>query len=534
MKLNLKWVADEIGDTYKTWRKGEIVLLNAQTGTGKTHFIKNVLVDHIEDYEKILLVCNRTNLKRQLKRDLLLKYGLDVPESLEDLDKITTIANIIITSYHAIQDSVLDQNYNLTKQKSDLGNFGCIILDEAHFIFTDSSFNNKCRISLEELIRTYHRYTTKIFISATMDEIKIPINNYLEKLLGKKPKVHDYTTGTDYSYVNPKYFRNIKNIIANIKNDTTDDKWLVFVSNFDDADKVEKELGSDICSIIKSGTKSEELSSIINNSKFEKKVLVATKTLDNGINIEDEKLKNIVIMAYDKTTFIQMLGRKRIDINNAQTVNLYIHTRYKKSFSHKLLIYNKKQKEVELYQKDKNLFNRKYDNNLKSIGKLNDLFYRGLDGNFKLNTTGRYRLVKDKKYAEYMVSKFEAEGEFAFVTEQLSWLGLEYTFDESNLTGNIILNEDVIKLEDYLESLLDTKVLEEDQIKLKELLTSEAYKIDRKLLQGTKKMHPDTFNSIMEKTLKLPYKVTATKTSKRVNDKVKKYTYWTIVKTFVI
>ena len=525
--MNLKWVADEIGDTYKTWRKGEIVLLNAQTGTGKTHFIKNVLVDHIEDYEKILLVCNRTNLKRQLKRDLLLRYGLDVPESLEDLDKITTIANIVITSYHAIQDSVLDQNYNLTKQKSDLGNFGCIILDEAHFIFTDSAFNNKCRISLEELIRTYHRYTIKIFISATMDEIKIPINNYLERLLGKKPKIHDYTTGTDYSYVNPKYFKNIKDIIATIKNDTTDDKWLVFVSNFDDADKIDKELGDDICSVIKSGTKSEELSSIINNSKFEKKVLVATKTLDNGINIEDEELKNIVIMAYDKTTFIQMLGRKRIDINNAQTVNLYINTRYKKSFSHKLLQYNKKQKEVELHQEDENLFNRKYDNDLRNLGKLlNDLFYRGLDGKWKLNIAGLYRLVKDKKFAEYMIKKFDTAGEFAFITEQLSWLGLGYTFDESNLTGNIILNEDVIKLEDYLKRIVGKKLFSEEQ----EELTK---KIIYELLNGrgmdyrTKKLKPSTLEKILRDDLKLNYIVNSKKDGNKSSETYMKR-YWII------
>ena len=108
---------------------------------------------------------------------------------------------------------------------------------------------------------------------------------------------------------------------------------------------------------------------------------------------------------------------------------------------------------------------------------------------------------------------------------------MEDTFEEEYLIEEVILDEDIETLESYLESLLDTKVLEEDQIKLKELLTSEAYQINRSLLQGTKKMHPDTFNSIMEKTLKLPYKVTATKTSKREDGKPKKYTYWTIVKT---
>ncbi|HBI37937.1 MAG TPA: hypothetical protein DDY71_09860, partial [Spirochaetia bacterium] len=251
------------------------------------------------------------------------------------------------------------------------------------------------------------------------------------------------------------------------------------------------------------------------------------KTLDNGINIEDEELKNIVIMAYDKTTFIQMLGRKRIDINNAQTVNLYINTRYKKSFSHKLLQYNKKQKEVELHQEDENLFNRKYDNDLRNLGKLlNDLFYRGLDGKWKLNIAGLYRLVKDKKFAEYMIKKFDTAGEFAFITEQLSWLGLGYTFDESNLTGNIILNEDVIKLEDYLKRIVGKKLFSEEQ----EELTK---KIIYELLNGrgmdyrTKKLKPSTLEKILRDDLKLNYIVNSKKDGNKSSETYMKR-YWII------
>ena len=55
-RLNLKWVTDEIGDSYKEWKKGDIVTIKAQTGTGKTYFIKNVMIRNIEDYEKMLLI----------------------------------------------------------------------------------------------------------------------------------------------------------------------------------------------------------------------------------------------------------------------------------------------------------------------------------------------------------------------------------------------------------------------------------------------------------------------------------------------
>ena len=42
--LNLKWVSDTIGEEYKQWRKGDIITIQAQTGTGKTYFVKNVLI----------------------------------------------------------------------------------------------------------------------------------------------------------------------------------------------------------------------------------------------------------------------------------------------------------------------------------------------------------------------------------------------------------------------------------------------------------------------------------------------------------
>lgn len=43
IKLNLKFVSDVIGEDYKKWKRGEIVLISAQTGTGKNYFIENVL-----------------------------------------------------------------------------------------------------------------------------------------------------------------------------------------------------------------------------------------------------------------------------------------------------------------------------------------------------------------------------------------------------------------------------------------------------------------------------------------------------------
>ena len=65
------------------------------------------------------------------------------------------------------------------------------------------------------------------------------------------------------------------------------------------------------------------LENIIKKEQFEQRVVIATKVLDNGVNIKDPQLKHIVIDAYEKTEFLQMLGRKRW-INEEDHAFLYI------------------------------------------------------------------------------------------------------------------------------------------------------------------------------------------------------------------
>ncbi|KOY66346.1 DEAD/DEAH box helicase family protein [Clostridium sporogenes] len=528
-KLDLEWVTQAIGEEYKKWNRGDIIKINAQTGTGKTYFIKNKLIPHLEEYENLLYICNRTNLKRQLKKDLLEQFSKEIPYiknkngqyklkkgkrilDIKELDKITTIGNVTITSYHAIQNSELDREYKINNFNTD---YDYIVMDECHYIFADGSFNNKCRLAFDKLIKENYHFSIKIFISATMDGINDCINKSIEFILGIKPKIWTYTTKIDYSYVNTKYFKQIDDIIQSIKNDKSDGKWLVFVSDLNVGKKIIEEIGKDKSSLIKAGTRNnEELNNIINNSKFEKKVLVATKALDNGINISDTKLTNMVIMAWDKITFIQMLGRKRINIENAQEINLYIPTRYKKSFSSKINTYNKKRKEIELFNRDINAFNRKYDNDLDKIAKLNDLFYRDLNGEWKINKVGNLRLFLDMQFAGEMVKRFKIEGEFAFIYKQLEWIRRLDNFDEFNLIENVISNNEVESLEKYLEKIQGEKLFDEEQQELSNLIIKELITISDKVDYRTQKLKPSTIENILRNQLNLDYAVKSKRETK--------------------
>lgn len=474
-KLNLKWVTDSIGEDYKEWDNGDIILLQAQTGTGKTYFIKNKLINYINPYERLLLVCNRINLKRQLKMDLLKKYHKNIPMiqdkkgkdtdkiDLEALDSISHIENITIKSYQSIGDMAILHEYDGAEM--DL-TYDYIVMDEAHYILADGGFNNKCRLAYKYLVKKYMKHTVKIFISATMEEIEKPIENSIKdakNIFGKKPTIKKYYTGTDYSYVNPIYFKNDLNIIINsIKNDKSDEKWLIFVTSKDNGDKIHDALGDEISTTIYKGSKNEELESIIQDSKFNKKVLIATKVIDNGINIEDDKLTNIVVMAWDRITFIQELGRKRIDIDNPQEVNLWIPTRYKKSFTNKANTCEQQINEAKLLIENENEFNKKYDNDMNEIATMNHLFYhenmKTGKGKWMVNNMGFVRTQNDLDFYTQMQVLFKLDKDFAFIHIQLEWLNLDDTFQESKLLEEVILDDDRTELQKFLDNAYDDDI----------------------------------------------------------------------------
>lgn len=73
--------------------------------------------------------------------------------------------------------------------------------------------------------------------------------------------------------------------------------------------------------------------SLVKNSKFSQKILIATSILDNGVNIIDTELKNIVIFESNSTEMVQMAGRKRCLNGDFDTFNLYLKDETKKSLA---------------------------------------------------------------------------------------------------------------------------------------------------------------------------------------------------------
>ncbi|MDK0890705.1 DEAD/DEAH box helicase [Clostridium perfringens] len=548
VNLKLKWISDVIGKDYKQWKDGDIIKIQAQTGTGKTRFIigdKNNrgLVDNMNCFEKMIYICNRTELKRQVKLDLLKKYNKKIEYinkeekqvDTEWLDKQTVIENVTIATYHAIAEGKLDNIY-LNKDNS-LDFYKYIVCDECHFFLTDSSYMNKTYLAFKELIQKSYNKSIRIFISATMQEVSNTIDksfeNNNEKVLGRKKEIHEYTSNIDYSYLNVKYFKKLEtDVYQLIKNDNTDDKWLIFVTSKEKGQALKEKLNDNniTSDFIHSSKKSIEKENILNTGTFKTKVLITTKCLDNGVNIKDDKVKNLVILAYDKVTFIQELGRKRFNILNAPIINLYIPMLSVKSFNTLLHRQGKKFNDLDLYKDNIEAFKRKYNDNTNYP---KDLFHLNKDMEYTVNLLGYARLFNDNTFCKDIRNKLYND-EFAYIKEQLSWLGLEDTFDKNDLIEDVVDIEDIERLEDFLEKAYNNnekftkeyftetinKIIEKDS-RMKKVLNEIDNRKNRK--KGMK-----IYNKLFDK-LQINYVVGSKVKKETIDGKRKNITHWIVL-----
>lgn len=105
-------------------------------------------------------------------------------------------------------------------------------------------------------------------------------------------------------------------------------KWLVFVSQKSFGKAALKELINrnipaayiDAEFAVPKETKED----LVTQQHFNEAVLIATPVIDNGINIIDSNVKNIVLYSTDHTTFMQELGRRRILSTETDPVHIWV------------------------------------------------------------------------------------------------------------------------------------------------------------------------------------------------------------------
>lgn len=183
-----QYVKDLIGNSWLSWNPEIPNFISAQTGTGKNTFVEDEIIktvltqnrkkDKENQRQKILLILNRTALKRKTIKQLattIAKYTGDFhhEEQLADysplgIDKhIHKLGDIFIVTYQSLSE---EYGKKLLKEN----HFEYVILDECHFFTSDSLFNAKTQTVLCNILQ-HCIGAIRIYMSSTIETVFEPI-----------------------------------------------------------------------------------------------------------------------------------------------------------------------------------------------------------------------------------------------------------------------------------------------------------------------------------------------------------------------
>ena len=315
------YVTDVIGETYKHWQTG-VVLINAGTGTGKTTFVVKTLNEWAEiTGTKILYLCNR----RALKSQVIEQAEAEQKAKTLDDDAPNDSAgeeHLDIWTYQALEKMKL---YYPEKLNHFLWQYRYIVADEAHYFMFDAQFNHDTVVSYDAL-KALWEHKIVIYMSATADYMF----QHLENMDAVKAEQR-YNVDKDTGYVDKlQLYWNEHQLECWLNSIPDGEKALVFMETTDDVKKWRNKYGDaavGYCSVhnknVKKADGLNDLETCLNNGVLQKKYTFTTKVLDNGVDIKDEALKHIFVETWEIDEAMQMFGRKR-PLTEDDTCTFYI------------------------------------------------------------------------------------------------------------------------------------------------------------------------------------------------------------------
>lgn len=543
-------VSDAIGDDYKKWNKGDNVIISFPTGTGKTYFVLNVLVPYAKKLnKKIVMFCNRIALYEQINNtvdeDMKEYIELQTYQSTEyQIGNIITedvLYYIFDEAHYIFQDSSFNEGtgewYKHFFSTSRLSFGICIYLsatpDDIYMLLANRT---KYHFNIDDYLEYYGKLTALYNRKHENDKYEyykhyISEADYYTDYTGKTPYSYGdwiyeniqshkselakiYSQDVCYDYLTCKYFSDYEEIKKRIAE--SEDKWLIFVSKKSDGKILLEELNRQfagtqkkavfITSMSKHSTGEDniEFRHITEEEKFSCDVLISTSVLDNGVNIKDKQLKNIVISVYDKTEFVQMLGRRRVEENDG--VTLYIRYFSANTFSGLRKI---TEDNIDLlmwvYEANKSRLSKMYANGKWYENRIHKpsytqstvweklkkrcpkgFLYRNKDfanakkddvfRDIKVNNIALMKQISLRYYYTSIMKSLK-EDKLAFLKLQLSWLEKEYS--DENWVGYEEKMKIISETEKYLHSICGKYLDKKEQLQLRNYLYANICRFNR-------------------------------------------------------
>lgn len=436
-----QYFSDLIGSRYKEWNN-EKIILDGGTCSGKTFFIQNILIPYAETIgAKVLYLCNRRPLYDEL------------------FPTIKAYRNVDLMLYQVLQEHV--------RCNKCIQNYEYIIADECHYLHTDALFIEYTDISYKFLLD--QKNNVVIFMSATAPTFyqNLQFNGIVKnKNIFKIPK--------KYSYVKNIFFYkadDIVDILDDIMQNNPNDKCMVFLNSMDrlkEMYEIYNDIAYFMCS--KSTNRKDILGFCTNDCikqhgcnqiTFDRKVLFATKALDNGINIKDSAIKHVFCEIFDIDSAIQAIGRKR-SLGEEDTCNFYFKEYGKRAVARFLEFNEQQYLPVKKYLTDKKGFIEalKTENvDIREFARENRIMYTDWDDKeqIQINSVRFQKYRMDNKIIHQMKSS-------SYETVLLYYLGKELSSKEKELKI-VTVSRDIFL--EYIKSIVGKKLFKNEQDELK-------------------------------------------------------------------
>lgn len=456
-------IGDALRETVEEWNPQNAVLIDAPTGLGKTTFVYEELLPRaLQANKNILLISNRVALSIQQKlqimdiiespdRGLLTDKGIQMKENF---------GNVCVITYHRLYN-FLNDNTNANW----IQNIAYVIADEAHYFASDSLFNDKCTLNLRQITsRFYH--AVRIYMTATPWDVMYliaeaeaknnkvfsqAIINPTYNAMRKSRRILHYCFERNFSQYRLSFFKSKDEIISEI-NARKKEKFLVFIDNKAKAEEFMKSLDTSVTVMYLDADKKDttEWKDLLRNEKFDSQVLISTSVLDCGVNINDSELKNIVVFTDNRTSMMQMVGRKRC--KDKEKVNVWICDYSIKEIS---LHYHACQELLKWEEYYDSMSNSKIYSKLWYCGdkRIRDLFYPANNRIYK-NENAFFLLHRKTLFYEKLINN-----ETPFHHEVEEWFGKEHPIENN-------------KLDEFYNSHYDVALTEEQENELREIITT--------------------------------------------------------------
>lgn len=472
-------------DEIDKWSSETIIVIDANTGAGKSYFIKNNLYEYAKNNgERILMLVHRRNCKSQFKNEL-------------ENDSKTDVIDLV--TYQSIEKQ------EVKKIKFNFSQYKYIVCDEFHYFMSDSNFNKFTDISLEKILKASN--SIRIFMSATGDVVKRYINGH------RGFAIKEYDIPKDYSIIKQLSFFKTDNSIEEILEDiikTTTDKAIVFIDSVTKCYELYKKFlqysvfNCSTSNYMYKYVNSEEIENILKNENFEKRFLLTTVCMDAGVNIKDKKLRHIICDVKDIGVMQQCIGRKRA-IDDEDKMNVYIKNINNNSLGGFISMYKRKTKMADYFRKNTlRKFIEKYPRELDYSQMIYDYTVENENECTKqLNELMYYKCKTDNVTLQFIVK--ERDGYQKHIAELLG--KDQYDILETENKDSDLLN--------YLENIVGEVMLRVSD--RQELIKKMNVRSDGHLLKTIK-----TLNDALEER-EFPYRIVQFAVSQMIEGKQKRY-----------